>query len=107
MTTPYSIVLITVPTRVIARSIARHLIEKGLAACVNLIPSIESIYSWEGNIQTDEEILMVVKTRAEMVESELIPAVKSIHPYDVPEILALPIEAGSQSYLDWIKEVTK
>jgi periplasmic divalent cation tolerance protein len=105
--TPYSIVLITVPTRVIARSIARHLIENGLAACVNLVPSIESIYSWENKIQTDEEILLIVKARAEKVESELIPAVKSIHPYDVPEIIALPITAGSQSYLDWIGSVTK
>lgn len=107
MATSYAIVLITVPTRVIARSVARHLIENGLAASVNLVPSIESIYSWEDKIQTDEEILMIVKARAEKVESDLIPAIKSVHPYDVPEIIALPVIAGSQSYLDWIGSVTK
>ncbi len=103
----YSVVLITAPSREVAWAIANPLVENGLAACVNIIAPIESIYSWDGKIQHDEAVLLIIKTRAELVEGQLIPAVKAIHPYDVPEIIALPIQAGSQSYLDWIGSVTK
>jgi len=107
MASSYVIVLITAPSRVIARTIANQLVENGLAACVNILPPMESIYAWEGKIQREEEVLLIVKTRAELVEKELIPAVKAVHPYEVPEIIALPVQAGSKSYLDWIGEVTK
>ncbi len=106
MNTPYEIVLITAPSREVGRDIANKLVESGLAACVNLLAPIESIYSWEGKIQHDEEVVLIVKTRAALVESEVIPAVKAMHPYDVPEIIGLPIAAGSAEYLEWIGAVT-
>jgi len=107
MATTYAVVLVTVPNKEVARSVAHHLVENRLAACANIISTVESIYSWEGKIQQDEEVLLLIKTRMELVEGSLIPAVKSIHPYEVPEIIALPVTAGSQSYLNWISEVTR
>jgi periplasmic divalent cation tolerance protein len=102
-----SVVLITAPNREVGRMVANHLVENALAACVNIIAPIESIYSWEGKVQQDEEVLLVVKTRTALVESLLVQAVKSVHPYDVPEVIALPIQAGSRNYLDWISSVTR
>lgn len=107
MATPYSIVLITTPNRTVARSIANHLVENGLAASANILAPSESIYFWEGQVQREEEVLLIVKTRTELVESAIVPAVKSIHPYELPGIIATPIEAGSKDYLDWIGSVTK
>ena len=86
--------------------IANTLLEKKLAACVNLVGSILSFYTWEGDINRDKEMLLIVKSRAELFESELIPAVQAVHPYDVPEIIALPILMGSANYLSWIDEET-
>jgi periplasmic divalent cation tolerance protein len=91
----------------VGKQIARALLEKELAACVNIISSIDSIYTWEGKICNDEEVLLVVKSRAELFENQLVPAVQAIHPYRVPEIIALPIKMGAKSYLDWIEAVTK
>lgn len=107
MENDYVIVLITTPSREIAREIAHHLVQERLAACVNITIPVESIYTWEGQIQTDEERLLIIKTRAELVESQLVPAVRSIHPYQTPEIIALSITAGYQGYLDWIGTSTR
>ena len=68
--------------------------------------SVNSLYIWEGKIHDDEEALLVVKTRSELLQEGLIPAVKAAHPYEVPEIIALPIVAGLEAYLGWIEEVT-
>jgi periplasmic divalent cation tolerance protein len=106
MTDPI-VVLITAPSKEVGKQIARALLEKELAACVNIISSIDSIYTWEGKICNDEEVLLVVKSRAELFENQLVPAVQAIHPYRVPEIIALPIKMGAKSYLDWIEAVTK
>ena len=106
MTDPI-VVLITAPSKEVGKQIARVLLEQELAACVNIISSIDSIYSWEGKICNDEEVLLVVKSRAELFENQLVPAVQAIHPYRVPEIIALPIKMGAKSYLDWIEAVTK
>jgi periplasmic divalent cation tolerance protein len=106
METTYVVVLITAPSKEVGRKVARHLVENKLAACVNIVAPIESIYFWEGEIQEDNEVLLFAKTRSDLVESALIPAVKSVHPYDIPEIIALPIQAGSKSYLDWIRDST-
>lgn len=100
------VVLITAPSNDVARQIARLLVEQKLAACVNIIPKITSIYSWEGKIQEDEELLLIAKSWLELFASQLVPAVQSIHPYQVPEILALPISNGLQTYLDWMQQVT-
>lgn len=100
------IVLITAPTRETGQQLTDMLIEKKLAACVNMIAPIHSCYLWKGKNYQEDEVLLILKTRAELFENELVPAVKEIHPYDVPEIIALPIIMGSQSYLDWIGEMT-
>ena len=102
----FVVVLITTPNQDVAQTIARLLVKNGLAACVNILPSIHSIYTWMEQVQEDTEILLIAKTRADLVEDRLIPAVKAVHPYEVPEIIALPILAGSKTYLDWIREVT-
>lgn len=101
------IVLITAPSLEVAKMIGRELVEHRLAACANIITPILSIYSWKGKIEHDEEVLIMVKTRAELVETALIPAVKALHPYEVPEIIALNIQAGLKSYLEWIQDETK
>jgi periplasmic divalent cation tolerance protein len=103
----YLIVLITVPSREAGEQVAQQLLEKKLAACVNFIPAVHSLYIWQGEITADDELLLVVKTRADLFEEQLVPAVKAVHPYEVPEIIALPILMGSKSYLDWIEESTQ
>lgn len=102
----YIIVLITAPSSEVGKQIASSLVERKLAACVNIITSIHSIFRWEGEISSEEEVLLVVKSRAELFEDQLAPAVRELHPYDVPEIIALPVWKGSKSYLDWIGEET-
>ena len=102
----FIVVLITVPTRETGQEIANLLLERKLAACVNIISPITSIYTWEGQPHTDEEALLIVKTRRDLFEDQLIPAVQAVHPYEVPEIIALPILMGSRRYLDWMDEVT-
>ena len=106
MPTPYVVVLITAPSKEVAREIARALVERKLAACVNIIPMIESIYAWEGKIEQDEEVLLLVKTREELLDA-LVPAAVALHPYDQPEVIALPIVTGSESYLAWIGRETR
>ena len=102
----YIIVLITVPSKEAGEKVAHHLLERRLAACVNFIPAVHSLYIWQGGITADDELLLVVKSRADLFEEHLVPAVKAVHPYEVPEIIALPILMGSKSYLDWIEEST-
>jgi len=106
MENEYIIVLITTPNQETSEVITNTLLEKKLAACVNMVGSILSFYTWEGDINRDEEMLLIVKSRVELFESELIPAVQAVHPYDVPEIIALPILMGSANYLAWIDDVT-
>lgn len=100
------IVFITVPSEEAGRQIADMLLEKKLAACVNAISPVNSLYTWKGEIVEDEEVLLVVKARADGFEERLIPAVRAVHPYEVPEIIALPIVMGLGSYLEWIDKVT-
>jgi periplasmic divalent cation tolerance protein len=107
MQSGHALVLITAPDITVARAIANHLVETELAACVNIISPVESVYRWEGAVQREQEILLIAKTRMSLVESMLVEAVKSLHPYEVPEIIALPIQAGSHNYLNWIDSVTR
>lgn len=100
------VVLITAPSEEVGRGIAQALLDNKLAACVNIVAPINSLYLWQGDINDDEEVLLIVKSRAELFEQGLIPAVKEVHPYDVPEIIALPILLGDQDYLDWIEAET-
>jgi len=101
------VVLITVPSKQVGERIAEVLLEQKLAACVNIIPGVSSIYLWKGIINRDEESLLIVKSRAGLFEEHILPTVQAIHPYEVPEIIALPVVMGLPGYLDWIREVTR
>lgn len=100
----YGVLLTTTPNREEAATIAKLLIEEKLAACVQLLP-IESFYAWQGKIQNEAEILLLVKTRSALFE-RAIARIRAVHSYTVPEIVALPFTAGFAGYLDWIDEVT-
>lgn len=106
MNEQFILVLITAPGQESAEKIAAELLGKKLAACVNIMPSIQSLFNWKGEAQNDREVLLLVKTRASLFQEQLVPAVKAVHPYEVPEIIALPVLMGSQSYLDWIAAET-
>ncbi len=99
------VLFITAPDEETAARIARRLVEEKLAGCVNLIKNIRSIYSWQGGIEDEPEVLIIVKTKKELF-NKIKELVKSIHPYSVPEIIAMPIIAGSEDYLKWLDEVT-
>jgi periplasmic divalent cation tolerance protein len=101
------LVIVTAPDNIIARKIASALIEKEIAACVNISPSWTSVYRWEGEVQEDVEVLMFIKTRAGIFESKLVPCIQELHPYDLPEIIALPIKEGEPNYLEWIVDSVK
>lgn len=95
------VILVTAPPNEPAERIARELVESGLAACVNRVPGIRSVYRWEGRIHDDGEDLLIIKTGRAHAEA-LTARIREIHPYDVPEILVLPVSAGSPSYLAWV-----
>ena len=102
----FIVVLITAPSLQAGQDIAHLLVESKLAACVNILPAVHSIYSWKGSIQSDEEVLLLAKSRAELFADRLLPAIKAAHPYQVPEIIALPVLMGLPAYLDWIATET-
>ena len=95
------VALITAPDRDAALRLARGLVEARLAACVNVIGGLTSVYRWEGEVQQDDEVLLVVKTRAQRVE-QLERQVRELHPYDVPEIVLLVPDHVETSYLAWL-----
>ena len=95
------IVLCTCPDLATAERIAETVVGERLAACVNIVPGLTSIYRWEGQIQRDAELLLLIKTRQE-VYPLLEARIRELHPYQIPEIIALPIQIGSAAYLDWI-----
>ncbi|HEX2979071.1 MAG TPA: divalent-cation tolerance protein CutA [Anaerolineaceae bacterium] len=105
--TKYVVVLVSVPNEEVGVMIARALIEQKLAACVNILPGMRSIYRWEDRLVDDREMLLLVKTRAEGFQERLAPAIKALHPYDLPEIIALPIVQGTEAYLAWVEDNTK
>lgn len=100
------LVLVTAPDVDAGEQIARRLLERKLAACVNIFPGLISLYRWEGEIQRDPEVLLLIKSRRGLLRDQLIPAIKEIHPYQLPEIIALPIVGGERNYLDWILRET-
>jgi len=101
----YCVVFVTVGTASEAEKIASTVVEERLAACCNLIPGIRSVYRWQGKICRDEETLLIMKTRRERFEA-LRARVATLHGYEVPEIIALPIAAGHAAYLEWLCEGT-
>ena len=104
--TPVIVVLVTVGSEREAETIATALLEERLAACVNVTSPVRSLYRWEGRIADDQEWQMVIKTQARLFEA-LAARVRALHSYDVPEIIALPVLAGTADYVDWIQNETK
>jgi periplasmic divalent cation tolerance protein len=100
------LVFTTLPSADKAAELAKALVEERLAACANLLPAIRSIYRWQGKLQDENEVLVLLKTRAEHLE-RLKLRILELHPYELPEVLAVPIEAGYQPYLDWLAGETK
>ena len=99
------IVLVTCPTRKIGETIGHLLVQERLAACVNIVPNLTSIYRWEGKICRNAEVLLVGKTRRICLPA-LIRRVRSLHPYSMPEIIALPVVGGFVPYLSWVRDST-
>jgi periplasmic divalent cation tolerance protein len=98
----YSMVYVTTSKDLESKKIARELLKEKLAACINIIPSIESIYLWKGEIEEDSESIMVIKTKSELVE-EVIKRIEELHSYEIPCILEITVNNGSKNYLNWIE----
>ncbi len=101
----FLIVLITVPSEEEGAKIAHALVEGSLAACVNIVRNIRSIYKWQGKVEDEGEFLLIAKTRRTLFE-ELEKKVKELHSYAVPEVIAIPIAGGSREYLGWLADST-
>lgn len=101
----YLTVLTNLPDQASAESLALLLVEKRFAACVNILPPVASIYRWQGKIETADEVPLIIKTTGKRYP-ELEAAIREAHPYEVPEIIAVPIHAGLPDYLQWIDAQT-
>ncbi|TGZ66537.1 hypothetical protein CRM22_005262 [Opisthorchis felineus] len=101
----HSIAYVTCPNETVANKIASLLVTSKLAACVNIIPSIQSIYTWNGKVEKDSELLLLIKTQTSLME-RVIETVKSNHPYECPEVIATEIKSGYPGYLQWITDST-
>ena len=95
------VVLATFPDEAVAGAVAVALVSEGLVACVNLLPAVRSVYRWQGAVETASEVLAVMKTRAGGVD-DVVARVKALHPYEVPEVIALPVVAGLPASLQWV-----
>jgi len=100
----FSMAFVTAPNHEIAKSLASGLVSGKLAACVNILPGVTSVYEWEGKVNEDPEVLMMIKTRTSRIP-ELTQYVQKNHPYDVPEVITTSIEGGSAAYLSWLREM--
>ena len=102
----YQLVLCTCPNTTVAKEIAECLVNAELAACVNIIPNIMSVYRWQGKIECDQEVQLMIKTTSTHF-NQITDKIRQLHPYDTPEIIALNIQQGDERYLNWIKESLK
>lgn len=100
----HSVAYVTVPNDTVAKQLAHGLVKNKLAACVNIIPKVTSVYEWENEVNEESELLLMIKTRTDTVDA-LTQYVKSNHPYKVCEVISLPIQNGNEQYLNWISEV--
>ncbi len=100
------LVLTNVPDQAIAERMARHLVDTQLAACVNILAPCRSVYRWQGAVEDASEIPLMIKSTKERYPA-LEKAIKAIHPYDVPEIIAVPVATGWPAYLEWVNEQTR
>ena len=99
------LVFTTLPNSDAAVELAKTVVQERLAACANILPAVRSIYQWEGKLQDENEVLVLMKTRQEHFE-RLKARIIELHPYEVPEVLALPVEHGYAAYLEWIAKGT-
>lgn len=105
MPTRLLLTLCTVPDREHALEIARRLVQANLAACVNISAPLTSIYRWEGKLESSDELLLLIKTTVDNYPS-LEGLLRSLHPYELPEIIAVPVELGLNEYLNWVEQCT-
>ena len=103
MDAPVRTVLVTVPDLDAGEALGRALVEERLAACANVVPGVVSLYRWQGSLQRDSEALVILKTTVAAMEA-LRERIVTLHPYDVPEVLALPVAEGHGPYLRWVEE---
>lgn len=99
----HQLVLCTCPDKETAHFIAEQLVDGKLAACVNILPGITSVYRWMGNIEESQEHLLIIKTMSDVFDS-LVDTINELHPYELPEVIGVPIESGSVDYLNWISD---
>lgn len=97
------VVLLTAPDLETAEGIVETLVEEGVIACGNILPGLTSIYRWQGKVEKSSEVQVIMKTTSEEVQ-RLLDRVPELHPYDVPEVLIIPVESGLQAYLSWVQE---
>lgn len=97
------IVFVTGPEAGSLETLGRSLVEERLAACVNVVPGVSSVYRWKGDVQTDSEAIAMIKTTKARMAS-LRERIADLHPYDVPELLAVSVTEGSEAYLNWVRE---
>lgn len=102
----FQLVLTTCPNETIAKEMAKHLVRERLAACVNILPKVTSIYHWQDEIQCDNEVQLFIKTNSNKF-APLNARINELHPYDVVEVIALNIQQGDNHYLNWIREYLK
>ena len=102
MTNDSQIVLCTVPDEAAARQIASALVVERLAACVNIVPGVSSVYRWEGAVETASELLLIIKTTA-AIYNQLQERIRVLHPYELPEVIAVALDQGLPEYFAWIK----
>jgi len=100
--TDVRVVLVTAPDGPTAETLVRRLLDERLVVCGNILPGVTSIYRWRGEVQQDSEVLVVLKTHEDLV-APLVRRVPELHPYEVPEVLALPVVGGHRPYLDWVR----
>ena len=103
---PFVVVIATLPDRASARTLAEALVRERLAACVNVMSECTSIYRWQGAVETAAEVPLWIKTRAALFPS-IAQFIKDHHPYDLPEVIALPLTAGLAPYLEWVERETE
>jgi periplasmic divalent cation tolerance protein len=101
LVTDFQIILCTCPDRELGEKIAHELVEHQLAACVNILPGVHSVYRWQGNVESAEEVLLLIKTRTTL-GAEVQTTIAGLHSYEVPEFLVLPVSGGSEHYLAWL-----
>jgi periplasmic divalent cation tolerance protein len=104
--TDVRLVVVTAPSLDVARRIATTVVEESLAACVNIVPEVRSIFRWEGRLEDEAEVLLLIKTRSDRLRA-LETRVRTLHPYSVPEFIAVTVASGHEPYLDWVASSTK